>query len=303
MGGVDPGQDVAPYHLGVEVAQQHVMAAVVKGEGLAVPGRRRKTADHGQGRPARDDVVLAAVEDQRPFGKPWRGGLRPVHQPDQSVDGFHPRALDHPPVAAERAQHVDVVRRLDVEALGGQAKGRDGMGRRPQRRPLVPGHGGAAPDGGGGQDHAVGLGPGFRRPRPGDQGDGAAHAVAQDIDRNARMAAPHQGREIREVADIGLGPRPQADADAVAEAPLVIGIGRDPAVREPGTRGLEEVGIVVEPVKRDDDRLGRALGPPRPHGHADAVAGNEPVHQEMRFRGCRSRRIGQRHGAGREQSA
>ena len=66
--------------------------------------------------------------------------------------------------------------------------------------------------------------------------------------------------------------RPEAAIRRRTEAPLIVGVDRDPRLRQMRGRGLEGAGIIVEAVQGEDDRAGAARGaasgatamPPRP---------------------------------------
>ena len=73
------------------------------------------------------------------------------------------------------------------------------------------------------------------------------------------MTVPDKAGKNLQIGDQRVGPRPQPVSRRGPEPPLVIGIGRDAPGGEEGARRGEEIGIIVEPVQRDKDCLGRAL--------------------------------------------
>ena len=126
------------------------------------------------------------------------------------------------------------------------------------------------------RNHAVHVG--RFRPGHGNQNDGAAHAFAEEVERYAWMALPqHPHRRLQVVAQ-GFDAGPMAAIDRLAEAPLVVRVGRHAAVSEIGAGGVEEVAIVVEPVERQDHRRGRAaFGSPGAERQGRAVGRDDLI--------------------------
>ncbi len=89
--------------------------------------------------------------------------------------------------------------------------------------------------------------------------DRAAHALAQQEQRQVRMLGLDQARGDPEVVDHLLLAGPDAALRRQAEAALVVGVEDEAAPRHALARRREALGVVVEPVQRQDHRLRRPV--------------------------------------------
>ena len=71
-------------------------------------------------RAGRHDLVALAAQHQERAVQPVDRRRRDVHQLDQTGDRIDPGRLDEQRVGAERAQHLDVVGRHDLQPSAGQ---------------------------------------------------------------------------------------------------------------------------------------------------------------------------------------
>ena len=103
---VDPGQDVVPDHLALQIAQEHVPAVGIDDLGARL---RRQAPQHRLMRAGRHDLVARAAQHQeRPLQAVDRRRGN-VHELDQAGDRIDPGRLDEQRIGADRAQHLDVV--------------------------------------------------------------------------------------------------------------------------------------------------------------------------------------------------
>ncbi len=170
------------------------------------------------------------------------------------------RLLDHQRVAPQRPQHRDIVRGQDMEALAGQCQAGHQPDADPQRHPRREIHRRPAPHRRRRQDDPVDLGDrGAALAGHRDDGDSPAHALAEQVERHARITPAQDLASGRGVGGERRAPRPQPALGGGAKAALVVGVGSD-AVRGPGlARRGKCAAVVVEAVQRQDHRLDRAL--------------------------------------------
>jgi hypothetical protein len=118
------------------------------------------------------------------------------------------------------------------------------------------------------QDQAVGLDAAIGR----NHGDGAAHALAREIERHVGVFLSQQLDHRPGVIDQGVGARPAAARRTAAEAALVVGVGGNAVLGPDRRRVLEGVAIVAPAVQAQDHRPGRAgFGDPYPERQRGAV--------------------------------
>ena len=86
---VDPGQDVVPHHLALQVAQQQVPALGVDDLEAGIGGQ---PLQHRRVRVRRHDLVARAAQDQERPRYQGRRGERQVHQPHEAGDRVDPRS-------------------------------------------------------------------------------------------------------------------------------------------------------------------------------------------------------------------
>ena len=176
---------------------------------------------------------MSAVHDQQRRAQPRGRGECCVHQVDQAPDRVDARLLDHQRVAPQRAQHRDVVRSLDMEALAGQCQTGHQPHTQPQRQPRheTPSSSGPTPPvrSGSPRRHR-GSGCRSRRssrrrrpPRPCSRRAGRAARPGTAARRMPQAAAASAASAARP----GHSPR----SGAAAKAALVVGVGGDAVSR------------------------------------------------------------------------
>ena len=204
----------------------------------------------------RHDAVAKAMQHQVGHVHARRRLARGVHQVDQPVAHVEPRLAQDLRIVAQLLERLGIVGRLVVDRGRTGGEPRDGVGEEPQA---------------GGHHRTEGVARAQRRceqDQPvdistlvlGHQRDGAAHALAGEVERHAGILGAQQRDHRLGIADQGLGAGPAATRRAAAEAALVVGIGRD-AVLGPDLRRLvPRLAIVAEAVQAQDHRLGLAGG-------------------------------------------
>ncbi len=280
---LDPGGHVAHYERPLEIARQQVIALGIDRHALARGIGSRQSLDEARHRPARHDRVLLAIEDEGARAEGRRRGQRLAHQIDEPVQRVRSRVLDHQRVVAQGAQHRQIVRGEDAHRneVGRPAHLREEIGE-PQAGALEHVHRRAAPHRRRRQDHPVRRALAVAGANRRENGDGAAHALAQEIDRHAGIAVAQQPRRRHRVIHHLVGAGPVATLRRSAEAALIVGEDRD-AARGGGGAGVGEgVRVVVEAVERQDDGARRGIGQPAPQRQHGAVAGDDPVMLELR---------------------
>ena len=260
---------------------------------------RRQGAPGGGGGLFGDEFVLAAVEQHRIGRQAGGGGEGCVHQVHQAFQRAEAGAADGQRIRGEAVQGFAVVRCRDVdEGAAGDGEVRGDGGGEPEAAAQEGVHFGAAPDGGGEQDPAGGIGAIGAGGE--DHQHGRAHAFAHHDQAGVGVALVevfgHRGGVVGHFVAAG----PQAAAGGLAEAALVRGEDGDALGGEAGGGDFPGVAAVVEAVQGEDNGLGRAFGQPGAVGEAGAVRHDELAVLHGRGAGARIRGAAL-HGAGGEE--
>ncbi len=112
------------------------------------------------------------------------------------------------------------------------------------------------------------AGPRDHRHRP-------AHALAEEIERQPGIKPTQQLDRGRGIGGQRRASRPQSAFGRRAKTALVVGIGGDAVTGPDLARPIKGMAVVVDAVKRQDHRLGFALGKPPVQGQCLAVGGDE----------------------------
>ena len=149
------------------------------------------------------------------------------------------------------------------------------MRERPKRGPVKRVHRIPTPDGGRDKDHAF-------DPREvvtvrGNNRHGRTHAFTHQVNGGRGVTLAHRLYHIRSIAHQVLLTRPDTALCRRAEAALIIGVNGNVLQSHEFAGYLETVTVIVEPVQRDDDRVGFVRRQPAAIGKLRAVGCGQEI--------------------------
>src|SRR6202011_2815840 len=118
----------------------------------------------------------------------------------------------------------------------------------------------------------------------GEDRNGAAHALAEQVYRPARINRAQQAGRGHRIGGERRAAGPALAQRRAAKAALVVGIGGDAMPGPEGGRYREAIAVIVEAMQGEDDRLDAAARQPFAQWQAGPVGGDERAVREARLR-------------------